>query len=817
MNTHKYICIHGHFYQPPRENPWMEAIEIQDSAYPFHDWNERITAECYAQNAASRILGANGTIVDIVNNYSRMSFNFGPTLLSWMEQYEPETYQAILQADRDSRDEFSGHGSALAQVYGHLIMPLASRRDKITQVKWGVADFEYRFGRKPEGIWLAETAVDTETLEILAQFGIKFTLLAPRQAKAVRKIGTTAWQDVSGDQVDPRMPYRCQLPSGRSIAVYFYDGNISQDIAFKGLLKSGRDFADRLNWAFRDDNAPQLVNVATDGESYGHHHRHGDMALAYCMHHIETHGLARITNYGEFLALFPPTHEAQIFENSSWSCVHGVERWRNDCGCNTGGEPGWRQHWRKPLREALDWLRAELDRLYEGYMPRFVKDPWALRDAYIKVVLDRSADNVQGFLREHGSRNQAREDQVLLLKLLEMQRHAMQMYTSCGWFFNEVSGIETVQILQYASRAIQLAEEVATTKANGAAGSAGLEAAFIGRLGQVPSNRAEFTHAATLYAQMVRPARMDLVRAGAHYAIASLFEERPANIPLYSYLFRHEVYDRLEAGVQKLVIGESRVESALTGEEREVSYAVLYLGQHTIIANARENMPAKQFEEMHLGIRNAFLASDVAEVIRLMDVHSQSHRYSLQHLFKDAQRKVIEQLMGETMRDIETSFRQVYEHHYHMMNLMNRSDAPLPGVFRSTVEFVLNADVRNVFEAELADIEELKRLAAEAKRWKVTLDSQALGRVIAGRVETLFREWDAKPSVSQLSYMVRLLGLLKQLGLRFDLWKVQNEYYFMGNRYYGEIRDRAERGEAMARQWVHYFAELGTLLEVKVV
>jgi hypothetical protein len=399
--------------------------------------------------------------------------------------------------------------------------------------------------------------------------------------------------------------------------------------------------------------------------------------------------------------------------------------------------------------------------------------------------------------------------------MLEMQRHAMQMYTSCGWFFNEVSGIETIQILQYASRAIQLAEEATGAKLENR--GTGLEEMFVQKLAQVPSNRPEYAEASKIYSLLVQPARLDLVKAVAHYAIASLFEEHPEHIPLYSHLYRHEVYDRLEAGVQKLVIGESRVESTLTTEESEVSYAVLYLGQHTIIANARENMPAGQFEEMHLGIRNAFLASDVAEVIRLMDVHSHSHRYSLQHLFKDAQRKVIDQMMQATMRDIEGSFRQVYEHHYHMMNLMNRAEAPLPGVFRGTVEFVLNADLNQIFESELPDTEDLKRLAAEAKRWKVALDSSSLGYVIARRVEAFFREWDAKPSVSQLAYIVRLLGLLRQLGLRFDLWKVQNEYYFVGNRFYGEIRDRAEKGEGMAKQWIHYFTELGTLLEVKVV
>jgi len=337
----RYVCIHCHFYQPPRENPWLEELELQDSAYPFHDWNERITEECYAPNTASRILDAEKRIVEIVNNYARISFNFGPTLLAWMERTIPEVYEAIIEADRLSSERFSGHGSAMAQVYNHVIMPLAAPRDKRTQVMWGIQDFEYRFRRKPEGMWLSETAVDLETLDLLAEQGIAFTVLAPNQAKRERLLQKEEWKDVSGAEIDPRMPYQCSLPSGRSIALFFYDGPASRDVAFGGLLKSGDELASRLMGIFSEKEDAQLAHIATDGESYGHHHRFGDMALAYALHHTESNNLARITNYGEYLEKFPPVHEVEIFENSSWSCAHGVERWKNDCGCSTGMHPGW--------------------------------------------------------------------------------------------------------------------------------------------------------------------------------------------------------------------------------------------------------------------------------------------------------------------------------------------------------------------------------------------------------------------------------------------------------------------------------------------
>ncbi|MBQ6001497.1 MAG: glycoside hydrolase, partial [Synergistaceae bacterium] len=283
----RYICIHGHFYQPPRENPWLETVELQESAAPWHDWNARISAECYSRNAASRILNEQGYIRRICNNYSRISFNIGPTLLTWLEENDPLCYSAILEADRKGSKRFSGHGPAMAQVYNHIIMPLASRRDKETQVKWGIEDFKKRFGRMPEGMWLAECAVDTESLEVLAENGIAFTILSPYQAQSVRVIGWGGWQDVTGGRVDTRCAYTCKLPSGREIAIFFYDGVLSQRVAFEGLLDDGGVFAHELETVNQAYGKPILCNIATDGESYGHHHAHGDMALAYCLERLE--------------------------------------------------------------------------------------------------------------------------------------------------------------------------------------------------------------------------------------------------------------------------------------------------------------------------------------------------------------------------------------------------------------------------------------------------------------------------------------------------------------------------------------------------
>ena len=436
------ICLHGHFYQPPRENPWLEEVEIQESAAPWHDWNERVTEECYGPNSAARIFDEEGWIRRIVNNYSRISFNFGPTLLSWMERKRPQFYRSILEADKTGSRRFSGHGPAIAQAYNHIILPLANRRDKITQVLWGIEDFQRRFERSPEGMWLPESAVDSETLDILASNGIRFTVLAPRQAASVRKDGATSWTDVTGERVDSSRPYICSLPSGRSIALFFYHGALAQRVAFGDALRNGGAFADMLIGALpKESSLQQIVSVATDGETFGHHHKYGDMALAYCLDTIERSESASLTIFSEYLDNVPPRDEVRIVENSSWSCVHGVGRWKEDCGCSAHSRPGWRQLWRKPLREALDGLRDGVNPFFEKEAGCFFPEPWETRNRFIEVFFDRSPSLSVAFLEREAGRELTREERIRALRLLELQRNLMLMYTSCGWIFDEISGI----------------------------------------------------------------------------------------------------------------------------------------------------------------------------------------------------------------------------------------------------------------------------------------------------------------------------------------------------------------------------------------
>ncbi|HEX6881542.1 MAG TPA: DUF3536 domain-containing protein, partial [Terriglobales bacterium] len=667
----RYVCIHCHFYQPPRENPWLEAIELQDSAEPYHDWNERIAAECYTPNATARILGSDQRIQKIVNNYASISFNFGPTLLSWMEDKLPETYGAIQEADRISRETRSGHGNAIAQVYNHIITPLSNARDKRTQILWGLIDFQYRFGRDPEGMWLAETAVDVESLEALADNGIKFTILAPHQARGVRKLGQGGkFRNVEGAKIDPTRAYVCKLPSGRTINLFFYDGPISQAVAFEGLLRNGEDFAKRILGGFSEARDwPQLMHIATDGETYGHHHRHGEMALAYAMQYIEENKLATLTNYGEFLEKHPPTHEAEIANNTSWSCAHGVERWKSDCGCNSGMKPGWTQAWRAPLRNALDSLRDDLAEPFEKEGSKLLKDPWKARDGYIDVILNRSAESLDLFFAKHASHELTREEKVRALQLLEMERHTLLMYTSCGWFFDELSGLETVQVIMYAGRALQLALEVFAD---------GFECRFLERLQEAPSNVSEYGDGAAIYERFVKPAQVDLLKVAAHYAISSLFDRYERESSIFCYDIEVEDDRRSVSGRAQLALGRANVRSRITLEETDATYGVLHFGDHNLSAGVRPFRGEEEFNKLVQDAGASFQAADLPGTIRVLDRHFDGVAYSLRSLFKDERRKVLREILRTTMEEVESAYGQIYEHHAPLMDFFAEIGSPLP-------------------------------------------------------------------------------------------------------------------------------------------
>ncbi len=805
----KYICIHQHCYQPPRENPWLESIERQDSAYPYHDWNERINAECYAPNTASRILDHEQQIVQIVNNYAYTSFNFGPTLLSWAESSAPETYRAILSADRDSQQHFSGHGSAMAQAYNHMIMPLANGRDKYTQVYWGIEDFRYRFGRGPEGMWLPETAVDLETLDIMAALGIEFTVLSPYQAHRVRNVGEEAWRSAMGGAIDPTRPYVQRLPSGRFINIFFYDGPVSQAVAFERLLDSGERFANRLMSAYSDDrNGDQLVHIATDGETYGHHHRYGEMALAYALDHIQAQGLAKITNYGEHLAKHPPQQEVEVFENTAWSCGHGVGRWSHDCGCNTGSNGGWNQQWRKPLREALDWLRDQVIPLYEAACAKLLREPWDARNDYIRVILDRSPETRNQFIRQHCRTTLDAGDEVRLWKLLEMMRHAMLMYTSCGWFFDDLSGIETVQVIQYAGRVVQLAEQLF---------GVALETAFLERLAMAKSNLAEHGDGAKIYRKMIKPNVVDLEKLGAHYAISSLFERYPEEKQIYCYSVHRSDYRLMEAGKLRLALGRAKFTSAVTQEGKDISFGVLHFGDHNLTGGVREFQGTEAYEHLVAHTGEAFYRADVPEVIRLLDRGFGTNIYSLKSLFRDEQRNLLTIILKSTIDEAEGAYRSVYEHHAPLMRFLHGLKLPMPRIFQHAAGVALNSLLRQAFEARPFDVSRIRTLLEEARVAGAEVDLTTLEFGLRKRIERMSDRFDAEPTdLATLERLDEALGLQDVLPFQLVLWSVQNKCYEVLKSTYPEVAWRARRGDPEAVTWLEAFQSLGAKLRVRV-
>ena len=770
----RFVCIHGHFYQPPRENPWLETVETQDSAAPYHDWNERICAECYSTNGAARMVNVKNRITRIVNNYARISFNFGPTLLSWLKDNAPRTYRMVLDGERRSRKSFQGHSSAMAQVYNHIIMPLAATRDRITQIRWGIADYQHHYGAAPEGMWLSETAADNESLELMAQHGIKFTVLAPYQCKRIRPLKEgAAWTNTPGATVDTTHPYLVRFASGASIAVFFYDGPASRAVAFEGLLNSGDHFTNRLKSGFKDLPAAQLVHIATDGETYGHHHKHGEMALAYTLHLLERDKNVSLTNYGSFLEQFPPEYEAEIVENSSWSCVHGVERWRSDCGCN-GGKPAFNQAWRKPLRLALDELRDALIPLTEQEGAKLFNDVWAARDAYIEVILHQTPQAIESFLSQQQRGPLDADQRVRALELMEMLRNAQLMYTSCGWFFDDIAGIETVQIIAYAARVLQLARHVFGKKAKP------LEPAFLQRLAEARSNVASAGDGARIYRHQVATKKLGLEQVAAHYAISSIFSSYGETTDLFCYRVWRKSWTIQTSGRGRLALGRARIVSTVTGQEQTFSFAVLHFGDQNITAAVRPYSEAESagFEAFSATAADFVQRANFPEVIRLIDRYYGRVGYSLTSLFTDEQRRIVDVILNSTLWDIENSLTIIYEDHASLLHYLSQAGLPKPPALTLAAGFAINAGLRRALEADPMDRAQLRSYLSLAKADKVPLDTANLSYIADQRMKRVMLDLlGAFGSLEKLDRALALGRTLVELPFELNLWQAQNIWY----------------------------------------
>lgn len=785
--TGVYVTIHGHFYQPPRENPYLNVIERQPSATPFHDWNERIHHECYRPNAFARILNDRGEILEIVNNFEYLSFNIGPTLMSWLEGYDPETYQRIIEADRKSCDRLSGHGNAIAQVYNHIILPLANKRDKYTQIRWGKADFKARFGREPEGIWLAETAVDYETLEALIDENIRFLILAPSQAERCRPFATELdpepeWHEVGGGQIDPTRPYRCFIADGRSIDIFFYDGPISRDMGFNDVLSSSEHFAGRLGQAVKGDHRPaQIISVATDGETFGHHKGGTEKCLAYAFIQEFVQRGWTVTNFAHYLSVHPPQWEVELKPVTAWSCFHGVERWQDDCGCGGGGT--WHQKWRKPLRESLNWLRDQLTVLYLDAGRKLFGDPWQARENYIQVILQRSLEQTEAFLNQHQNHGLSDVEKIDALRLLEMQRLSLLMFTSCGWFFDEISRPEGVQILRYAARAMELAAEVTGIH---------LEDKFIRQLAKATSNVELFKDGEAVYQQLVTTAQISFEQVAAHYAISSLFTNYGREQALYCYQTEQLDYQKQQLGTLTLAVGQVKLTSSITWESHHFTFAVLHLGGWDFHCCIQPFAGRSAYSKLKEQVFDSLKLASAAQIILNLSEVFGNQSFNLQHLFAEERHRIMQLLTEKTKKHLDQLYTQVYRDNYSILVAFQRDELPVPQELQVAAEIAIAHRCVTVIanlEASIDDsqltthhLEELKSITAEAAylhcRLTIPEVKKTLERLIFQSLQKLLYHPEPQQIETDIRHLVQMIEIAEQLQLGISLAPAQELYYY---------------------------------------
>ncbi len=781
----RYVCIHGHFYQPPRENPWHEELEREPSAAPHHDWNERIAEECYRPNASARVQDVHGNVVDLVNNYQSLSFNFGPTVMRWLQKHQAWTYEEIIAADRASLAR-TGHGNSIAQVYNHVIMPLASLRDKRTQVRWGIADFAHRFGRKPEGMWLSECAVDDETLGVLADEGIRYTILSPFQAKRF-KVSGGEWQSADGGTIPTGRAYRYdprrETSGGPPIHLFFYDGPLARGIAFDRLLGHSSHLTDAMRAAHTGRRAqpgePWLVHTATDGESYGHHFKFGDMALAAAFKTLHEDPSTQVTNYAAFLDRVPVRAQAEIHEASAWSCAHGVGRWKEDCGCAIAAREGWTQAWRKPLREGLDLVRDRLAKHYEREMELIADDPWAVRDAYIAVILDpNAADAFWAAHRKPGVEDAAG---VKFFQLLEMQRAAMLMYTSCGWFFDDVTGGETVILMKYAARAIDLCART---------GGPAIEPDFVAVLEQAKSNHKELGTGKDVYEREAKPAAVDGQRVAVTHALLALARpsHRPSHVAVFDVDAGHE--EDLAAASVPTLFGRVQVQDTRTGEGEDHLYAVVHFGGLDFRCSVKPYIGEPDRLRTLDTIKAALSEHSTVSLMRALDDAFGRRFFTLEDALADLRHDVALALSSERLAVFMDFQMHLYEANRPLLFSLQRLGVELPGSLSGVVGRVLSQRASLIVDELVAVGEDaasepswrkalsrLDLLREEAKLCGLKLELAPAGGALGEAMEAglLSLCADFRPEVA--AALSRHLDVCRRLSVKPRLWELQTLHH----------------------------------------
>jgi alpha-amylase/alpha-mannosidase (GH57 family) len=769
------LVVHGHFYQPPRENPWTGLIEREPGAGAFHDWNERIHAECYRPNAFARINDSYGRVERIVNNYARLSFNFGPTLLNWLERSHPETYVRLIEADRESARLNGGHGNAIAQGYHHAILPLCNDRDRRTQVRWGVTDFRLRFKREPESLWLPETACDDATLETLIEEGLKYVVLSPFQAERVRPVGASEneWRTVSGGDVDTTVPYKFfhRDGTGRSLAVFFYDGDIARGVAFEGLLASSHALVGACVRAAR--SGARIISVATDGESFGHHFRWGDRCVAYALEaEAERNGL-RVTNYGEFLDSNEPVFEVQIKpgtsgEGTAWSCPHGLGRWSRDCGCHAGAPEGWNQRWRAPLRSALDFLRDDLAPKFEGACGELLREPWLARDEYVELLTDRSASREEFFAR-HAEHRLTSDEQARSLTLLESQRTAMAMYASCGWFFNDISGIETLQTLRHAGRLIELSKDL------------GLDpplAPFLEILSDAKSNAADNSSGADIFLRAVEHSRVTPQRVAAHLAICGLVEREGESDAFESagYAFEKLDFEKRRHGRVTLATGKLALEERATGRAFEFALVAMHFGEADYYCAQREFESASRLEEAASKLWSKFRTASLAVLLRVAQEQFGPEEFGLEALLPEGRGQLSRTVFGDLVSRFLEEYERMYEESRRVVERLQEIGFQPPRELRLAAEMTMGRRLERELQRQrrgVGDYHVAIEIARDAAGFGLPFDRAPFTRVFEVTLTDSARSVVVRPTPENIRAARSLIELGRELGLEANLERAQ--------------------------------------------
>ena len=754
-------------------------MEREASAAPFHDWNARITQECYGANAHARVFGPGDRIAEIVNNYAWLSFNIGPTLFSWLEQHEPSICHRIVEADRESAARNNGHGGAIAQVYSHAILPLCNARDRATQIRWGIADFRHRFRRMPEAMWLAETGCDVTTADALAEHGMRYIILSPHQAARARTIGHAEWADVSSGSIDPRRPYRLTLPSGRAIVCFFYDGSASHAISFEGVLDTSRGFAERLRAiADPERGSEQIVHVATDGETYGHHKRFADRSLAFMIQHEATeHGL-ELTNYAAYLDRVAVRDEVELKrgpmgEGTAWSCAHGLGRWTRDCGCNAGRSPGWNQAWRGPLRAAFDLLRDHAAEVLETVGGDLLGDVWQARDEYIDVVLTPTRERRDAFLRKHGRTELSSHARTRAFKLMEAHRMTQLMYASCGWFFDDLAGLETKQVMKYAARATQLLDDVTGRRFMPrlldalAEGSSNLES---------EGNGADIMRRRVLRSEVGNPVRI------AQRASKQLFGDVPKTES--DPAFTIETLDQkvFERASTKIVLGRARIMRRRTEHSEEVTYAAATLTERDMHCGIRTTVGRDVYEALFEDATRCFQQPTPTEVIRLIDRHLGPQYYSVRELSDEARAEFIENVMVDSLERLGATYGVLYDEHRRTIEMFEQVGVEVPDELKLIAQYTLARRLdRAVLEAHGGGDRDLFRsalaIAREARELGVPLIVPRSEAKFAELLDEAARRLEQTRDEASANELVALLDLTQSLGLTVCLDSVQDRVF----------------------------------------